>query len=329
MKNIFFIVLWFSPVLNIALYWYRKYIDKQRKEGKYLKVGVQVHKTVISGPKNGVWFRYFFEDLLLKAVLASIPAIILKDLSLFLILLSIGVLALIFKIGITLYPFPFPVFFWNKRVWTFYCFTFYYLRGFGVFILGALAPAAILVGAWDLFATAPIMFSEPTVLAHFLDNSIGKIPIWVYYAVIIPFVAIMVGNIFYLWLKVTPLFTRFCVEYNNEVLRLISRITKREIAQIDFKKPYAYEQAFDKQRSFSTPGEMPAHIFAQDNKAISIAHSSSQSFMKETVRGHWLGLVSPVWDADLSGKVGVIYVVNPEECEEIFGKIIKKYWKKR
>lgn len=331
MKTIFFTILWLSPVLNAALYWYRKRLDKELKEGKCLKAGADVHKVVISGPKNWLWFRHCFEDVLLKVILVAIPAIILKDVTLFLILLSVGLVALVLKIGITLYPFPWPVFFWNSGVWTFYNFTFYYVRGFSVFLLGIFAPAAILLGVGDLFMTEPILRSEPTALASFLDNSVGMMPVWVYYALIIPCIALVVANIFYLWFKITPLITRFYVEYNNEVLRLISRATRREIARIDFKKPYAYEQAFDKRISFSTPGEMPAHIFAQDNKAIAITlpRGPSQSFAKETVRGHWMGLISPVWEAKLSGKTGVTYVVTPEEREEFFDEIIKKHWKKK
>lgn len=331
MKSIFFAVLWLSPVLNAALYWYRKMVDAQRKEGKILKAGVHVHKAVISGPKNWVWFRHFFEDVLLKACLAAIPAMILKDATLFLILLSVGLVALIAKIGITFFPFPWPVFFFLAQLgtWTFYYFTFYYVRGFAVFILGVLAPAAILVGAVDLFSTAPILLSEPTALARFLGNSTWVMPTWVYYALVIPCIALMVANIFYLWLKITPLFTRFYVEYNDEVLRLISRMSKKEIIQIDFKKPYAYEQAFDER--LSSGSDPIAYIFAQDNKAIAITEGLYGSLKKDFPvrrRGN-SGLGFPIWQSKLSGKASVTYVVTPEECAGFFAEIVKKHWKER
>ncbi len=330
MKTIFFAILWLSPVINALLYWYRKRVVKRLKEEKFFKAGVDVHKVIIGGVKNWFWFRHLFEDFILKVFLSAIPAIILKDVVLFFILLSIGLAALVLKIGITLYPFPFPVLFWSKGVWTFYRFTFYYARGFGAFILGVLAPAAVLLGIGDLFMTKPMFLSEPTVLARFLDDTVGKTPIWLYYVVIIPFIVAMVANIFYLWLKIAPLLTRFYMEYNNDVLRLMNRMSKKEIARIDFKKPYAYEQAFDARKTFSTPGEMPAHVFFQDSKAIALTVPSgpSQSFGKQTVRGHWLGMVSTVWGAKLSAKAGTTYVVNPEESDEFFGEIIKKHWKK-
>ncbi|KKW43063.1 MAG: hypothetical protein UY92_C0001G0077 [Candidatus Magasanikbacteria bacterium GW2011_GWA2_56_11] len=296
-----------------------------------MKAGVHIHKVIISGPKNWLWFRHFFEDFLIKFVLASVPAMILWDIRFFAVLLSIGFLALILKIGLTLHPYPWPVFFWGKRgVWTFYRFTFYYLRGFGAFILGGLAGAALLIISVEIFSTKPeMLLFEPTVLARFIDNSVGTTPIWVLYAAVIIFVIAMVLNIFYLLFRITPLFTRFYVEYNSGVLRLVGRVSKKEMAKIDFNKPYSCEQACDDRSSWSF-GELETYIFAQDNKAVAITESLYGSWGEDSVpRGRPRTRARPwIWDAKLPSQVGVTYVLTPEECGIIFDELIKKYKKK-
>lgn len=314
MKFVFLTVLWLSPVLNAALYWYRKQIDKQRQAGTALKAGVQLHKVVLSGSKHWLWWRHFWEDFLFKAFFPVSAWLILKDFPdwpFFVIPLALPLLGLFCKVGLVLNyypPFVWPLFFGGRKGrWTFYCCTLHIPRLLVLIVLGCLAAAALFTGIADLLPTPSILL----------------------YVIVIAVVAGMVANIFYLLWKITPVLSGHYVEYDGGILRLISRITKREIAHIDFQQSYAYEEAYDERSIDQHSGaflafggrRLDAYIFAQGHHAIAITESlcgAEDATPRARAR-------SMIWDAKLPGEVSVTYVVTPEECGKTFQEIINKF----
>lgn len=323
--NMIFIAIWLAALaLNIALYFYRKRIIKKRKEGVFLKAGVQMWRTITHGPKGLAWWYYFGEDILERAVFPAILGFATGAVGIFLIFFSLSFAGAVFKLYGTRYFFI-PYAYTRKGMWSFSCFNLYYVRGFGAFILAALAGAGFFGLLGEIFEKNPIFFSEPTAIARFVERA--EVPVWILVTLVVLILIPAIINVFYLWFKITPLFTRYYLEYDNEVLRLYSRFSRREIAKIDFKKPYSYEKAVD-YRSIKIIflNSFDIHIFAQDNKAVAISESlygsAKESGDKSRKIGPWM-----LW-AKLPGEVTTTYEVTPEECGNELFEIIKKHKKK-
>lgn len=187
------------------------------------------------------------------------------------------------------------------------------LNAIWTMLLGIIIGAGLFILIGDLFVIDPIILSKQTILAQ----SLNKVTFqqWPIYIAVIVLLVPIIFNIFHLWHKIAPLFSRFHIKYQNNLLTLINRITKQKLAKINFNQDYQYQikTAYWGIPPFKSP--IAIHLFTQNGTTIGIMQNINEN--------------QKIDEKEETEKVESqpFYQIIPEDQDEEFEKIIKK-WKK-
>lgn len=224
------------------------------------------------------------------------------------------------------------------------------VTGFGLFIVGMLSPIFVLLLVFELVETSGLTFlTEPTPIARWLDQN-PVIDKWFVTSLAVVFLVVLLYNLYYLFAKIKPLYSRYYLEYQGGVLQLMGRISGKELVAIDFSKPYQHKIILDTDEpagiivqiiisilrtirgiivfftghasnSPNTPRKV--HVFSQNNKSIALMHNVSTSKGKGN-----RGEKQTSRDAASKNIGAILYEVKLGgwgDCRQELGDIIKKY----